>query len=67
MVIDKTRESYIYNNFCFDFDSIKDVAELMEVELKDNSASVDTILDFVSKYGLSQVDICNSICYLLIT
>ncbi len=57
MVIDKTRQSYSYDNFSFDFDTIKDVAELMEIELKDNSASTDTILQMVAKYGLTEQDV----------
>ena len=57
MVIDKKRKTYSYENFEFDFDTVNGALELFEVELKDNNASVDTILDFVNKYGLSKEDV----------
>lgn len=57
MVIDKTRVSYKYNNFIFDFDSVKSLGELMEVELIDNSSDVSEIYSFVSKYGLTKKDV----------
>lgn len=57
MVIDKTRVSYKYNNFVFDFDSVKSLGELMEVELIDNSCDVSKIYEFVSEFGLSKKDV----------
>ena len=54
MVIDKTRESYKLGEFEFDFDSVKNMGELMEVELKNDSSDVNTIYDFVAKYGLTK-------------
>lgn len=54
MVIDKTRVTYVYKNLEFDFDSVKNLGELMEVELKDNSLGVEAIYDFVGKYGLKE-------------
>lgn len=57
MVIDKTRVSYKLDNFEFDFDSVKNLGELMEVELTDNNASTKSILNFVAKYGLTSSDV----------
>lgn len=57
MVIDKTRVSYKLDNFEFDFDSVKDLGELLEIELKDENASLNDIYNFVSKYGLSKKDV----------
>ena len=57
MEIDKTRTSFKYENFEFDFDSVKGLGELLEVELKDDDASLDAIFDLVSKYGLSKKDV----------
>ena len=56
MVIDKTRISYELNNIEIDFDSVKGLGELLEVELK-NSDDVSVIYDFVSKYGLTEKDV----------
>ena len=56
MVIDKTRETYIYKNFEIDFDFIKNLGLLMEVEIKDPNASIEDIYDFVGKYGLGVKD-----------
>lgn len=57
MMIDKIRKAYSYQNFEIDFDSVNDKIEFLEVELKDNNASVETILNFVSKYGLTKEDV----------
>mgnify|MGYP003305230044 CR=1 FL=1 len=57
MVIDKTRNTYLFENFEFALDCVNGSLELFEVELKDNNASVDTILDFVNKYGLTKEDV----------
>lgn len=57
MVIDKTRQSYLLGNLRFDFDDVKGLEPLMEVELTsdDNEdADIEKIYDFVSKYGLSK-------------
>jgi len=59
MVIDKTRVSYKLDNFEFDFDTVKGLGELLEIELKDNNASIETIYKFVSTYGLSEKDVTN--------
>ncbi|MBP3581741.1 MAG: class IV adenylate cyclase [Clostridia bacterium] len=56
MVIDKTRISYYLGNLEFDFDSVKGLGELLEVELK-NSDDVSVIYDYVSKYGLVEKDV----------
>ena len=57
MVIDKTRQSYSLDKFEFDFDSVENLGELLEIELKDNSENVNAIYEFVSKYGLSEKDV----------
>ena len=57
MIIDKTRSSYQLGHFQFDFDSVKNLGEFMEVELKSETAGVDEIYDFVSKYKLSSKDV----------
>lgn len=57
MVIDKTRVSYLLGSLRFDFDSVKGLGELLEVELKGEDVSVEDILGFVKKYGLSQKDV----------
>ncbi len=57
MVIDKIRKTYSFGNYEFDFDTVNEKLELFEVELKDNNASVEMVLDFVSKYGLTKEDV----------
>ena len=57
MVIDKTRETYLLNNLELDFDSVKNLGELLEIELKDNSSDINEIYNFVKKYGLSKKDV----------
>lgn len=57
MVIDKVRKTYSFEKFEFDLDCVNGVLELFEVELIDNNASTDKILDFVAKYGLTKNDI----------
>ena len=57
MIIDKVRKTYSYENFEFDLDCVNGALDLFEVELKDNNASVDTILEFVKKYGLTREDV----------
>ena len=56
MVIDKTRESYKLDNLEFDFDSVKNLGELLEVELK-SDCDINVIYEFVSKYGLTEKDV----------
>jgi predicted adenylyl cyclase CyaB len=57
MIIDKTRVSYKLGGFRFDFDSVKNLGELLEVELVDQNATVENIYNFVSKYNLSKKDV----------
>ncbi len=57
MVIDKTRETYLVNNLELDFDSVKNLGELLEIELKDNSSDINEIYNFVKKYELSKKDV----------
>lgn len=57
MVIDKTRETYLVNNLELDFDLVKNLGELLEIELKDNSSDINEIYNFVKKYELSKKDV----------
>ncbi|MBQ3158182.1 MAG: class IV adenylate cyclase [Clostridia bacterium] len=57
MIVDKTRNSYALNNLRFDFDSVKSLGELMEVELKGDDVSVDDVYMYVKKYGLSKENV----------
>lgn len=57
MIIDKTRDSYQLNNFRFDFDGVKNLGELLEVELTQNNADIDDIFKFLKKYNLTQKDV----------
>ena len=57
MKIDKTRESFKMNNLEFDFDTIENLGEHLEIELKDENMSVEDIYSFVSKYGLTKNDV----------
>ena len=58
MVIDKTRNSYIYQDFRFDFDDVVGLDPIMEIELIDaEGMDVDRIYKLVAKYGLSEKDI----------
>ena len=57
MVIDKLRKTYSFGKYEFDFDTVNGKLELLEVELKDNNASVEAILEFVKKYGLTMNDV----------
>lgn len=55
--IDKTRLSYKFLGFEIDFDSVVDVGEFMEVELKSENATTDEVFEFVKPYGLSKKDV----------
>ena len=57
MKIDKTRQSYRMNNLEFDFDTIENLGEHLEIEIKDENMSVEDIYNFVSKYGLTKNDV----------
>ena len=57
MVIDKTRVGYELNDLEIDFDSVKNLGELMEVELEDNEKGEEAIYDFVKKYGLTEKNV----------
>lgn len=57
MIIDKTRTSYKLGSFQFDFDSVKNLGELLEVELKNDMANIEDIYKFVSKYNLTKKDV----------
>ena len=56
MVIDKKRESFLFKNFQFDFDSVKNLGEIMEVELK-NEGDIDEIFKFLAQYNLTKNDV----------
>lgn len=57
MVIDKVRTTFEYSSLQFDFDSVKNFGELLEVELLDNNDDVNKIYEFVKPYGLSKKDV----------
>lgn len=57
MIIDKTRETYKMDKFEFDFDLVKNLGDLLEIELKDENANIEMIYDFVAKYGLGKSDV----------
>ena len=40
-----------------DFDSVKNLGEMLEIELKDNSSDINEIYNFVKKYELSKKDV----------
>ncbi len=54
MVIDKTRVSYFNEHFEFDFDTVKNLGELMEIELKNNNSSISDIYRLVKPFGLDE-------------
>lgn len=57
MVIDKRRESYHNDQFEFDFDSVKNLGELMEIELKNGSENIADIYNMVAPFGLTEQDV----------
>ena len=56
MEIDKIRTSYKLDKFKFDFDSVKNLGELLEVELIVGE-DVSEIYEYVKKYGLTQENV----------
>ncbi len=57
MKIDKIRKTFSLNNFEFALDQVNEKLELLEVELKDEDSSVEDILSFVKKFGLTKQDV----------
>lgn len=57
MVIDKIRTTYVLNDLKFDFDSVKNLGELLEVELKNENGNIEDIFSFVNQFGLTKEDI----------
>ena len=57
MIIDKTRIGFYNEKFEFDFDTVKNLGELMEIELKDNNGSISDIYSLVKPFGLSDKDV----------
>ena len=57
MIIDKTRNSYVYGQFQFDLDSVVGLGELMEVELKSENASLEDIYSLVAQFDLSESNV----------
>lgn len=57
MIIDKVRDSYALGDLRFDFDSVKGLGELMEVELKGEDVSLKDVYNYVEKYGLTEKDV----------
>ena len=56
MQIDKVRQTYRYKNFQFDFDSVKNLGEIMEVEIE-NEECINNVFEFLSQYNLSKKDV----------
>ena len=57
MKIDKIRKTFLLDAFEIALDQVNGSLELLEVELKDENASTDDILDFVKKFGLTKEDV----------
>ncbi len=57
MIIDKTRTTYKMDNFEFAFDSVKNLGELMEVELTDPDGKIEDIFSFLNQFGLTEKDV----------
>lgn len=57
MVIDKTRVTYEMDDFEFDFDTVNDLGELLEIEVKNEQATTENIYNFVKQYGLTKSDV----------
>ena len=57
MVIDKTRVSYSNEQFEFDFDTVENLGELMEIELKYNNGSLSDIYSLVKPFGLDEKNV----------
>lgn len=57
MKIDKIRKTYVLDSFEIALDQVNGKLELLEVELKDEKASTDDILNFVKKFGLTKEDV----------
>lgn len=57
MIIDKTRVSYFNDKFEFDFDTVENLGELMEIELKDSNGSLSDIYTLVKPFGLDEKDV----------
>lgn len=57
MVIDKVRTTFVYDSLQFDFDSVKDFGELLEVELLNNNDDVNKIYEFLKPYNLTKKDV----------
>lgn len=57
MTIDKTRTTYKLGDFEFDFDSVKNLGELLEVEFKGcDLDKFDEVFEILSKYNISKTD-----------
>ena len=57
MIIDKVRASFVYNSLKFDFDSVKNFGELLEVELLNNNDDINKIYDFLKPFNLTKKDV----------
>ena len=53
----KEIEWYGFNGLEFDFDSIENLGEHLEIEIKDETLTTNDIFNFVSKYGLTKNDV----------
>ena len=57
MIIDKTRITYKMDKYEFAFDSVKNLGELMEVELTDPNGNIEDIYSFLKQFGLTEKDV----------
>ncbi len=57
MVIDKNRLTYRMGDLEFDFDTVKDLGELLEVELLNPEQDISLVFDFLRPFGLKKEDV----------
>lgn len=57
MKIDKLRKTFVMGGFEIALDQVNEKLELLEVELKDENASVEDILEFVKQFGLTKENV----------
>ena len=55
--IDKTRQTYTFGEFEFDFESVVGLGDFLEIELKGENGDVNKIFELVKPFGLSEKDV----------
>ena len=55
--IDKTRQTYLYEDYEFDIESVVGLGDFLEVELKGENADVSKIFELVKLFGLTDRDV----------